>query len=181
MKKLIVIGATALAALFVVLGYASSAQAYPQTSCKVTLNAQKVLSGSKLHVTAEAQKVVTDDGLGRVAAVPNKWHAEFNGETRDVTADVLDVTFTVPEVTQTATYKLVVQSIMPGVTAACGQTLDIVVQPGGTSVSPPGGHLPTTGGPHLSLLIGGLGMVVAGGFAVRQSRRTRNHHGSHAA
>lgn len=180
MKKLIVIGATALAAMFVAIGYAPSAQAYPQTSCKVTLNAQKVLSGSKLHVTAEAQTVVTDDGLGRVAAEPNKWTATFNGETRNVTADVLDVTFNVPEVTQKATYQLVVQSIMPGVTAACGQTLDIVVEPGSTSVSPPGGHLPNTGGPHLSLLIGGLGLIGAGGVAIRQSRRTRPL-GSHAA
>lgn len=179
MKKLIVIGATALAALFLALGYAPSAQAYPQTSCKVDLNAQKVLSGSKLHVTAEAQTVVTDDGLGKVAAVPNKWHAEFNNETRDVTADVLDITFDVPEVTERTTFQLVVQSIMPGVTAACGQTLDIVVEPGSTSVAPPG-HLPNTGGPHLSLLIGGFGLVAAGGVAIRQSRRTRTL-GSHAA
>lgn len=179
MKKLIVIGATALAAWFLAIGYAPSAHAYPQTSCKVTLNAQKVLSGSKLHVTAEAQKVVTDDGLGKAAAAPNQWHAEFNGETRDVSSEALDVTFDVPEVAETTTYQLVVQTTMPGVSDPCSQTLDIVVEPGSTVVEPPGG-LPNTGGPHLSLLIGGLGLVVAGGVAIRQSRRT-SRMGAHAA
>lgn len=170
MKKLIVLGVSALAAVFVVFGFTPSANAYPQTSCKVTLSAQKVVGGSVLSVTGEAQTVVTDDGLGRAAATTNDWRAEFNGVVKNRDADVLNVNFDVPEVDAETVLTLNVRAIMPGVTEACEQSLDITVLPGGTEVDPPGG-LPNTGGPHLSLLIGGFGLVAAGGLAIRQSRR----------
>jgi len=172
MKKLIVIGVTTLAALFVAFGFAPSANAYPQTSCKVSINAQKVLGGSKLEVRGEAEKVVTDDGLGRAGATTNSWRAEFDGDVKTVDADVLDVTFDVPEVDETTVLTLNVRAVMPGVSEACDQSLNITVQPGDTVIEPPG-NLPNTGGPRLSLLIGGLGLVAAGGVAIRQSRR---HH-----
>lgn len=174
MKKLIVIGVTTLAALFVALGFAPSANAYPQTSCKVTINAQKVFGGTKLEVTAEAMKVITDDGLGRAAATTTTWTAEFNGVTKNVEADTLDVTFDVPEVDAKTVLTLNVQAVVPDVTEACDQSLNITVLPGGTEVSPPG-TLPNTGGPRLSLLFGGLGLVGAGALAIRQSRRRGMH------
>lgn len=174
MKKLIVIGVTTLAALFVAVGFAPSANAYPQTSCKVTISAQKVFEGTKLDVSAQAQKVVTDDGLGRAAATTTSWTAEFNGVTKKVTADTLDVTFNVPEVEAKTVLTLHVQALMPDVTEACDQSLNITVLPGGTDVSPPG-TLPNTGGPRLSLLFGGLGLVAAGALAIRQSRRRGLH------
>ncbi|RZI94280.1 MAG: hypothetical protein EOO67_04945, partial [Microbacterium sp.] len=125
MKKLIVIGVTTLTALFAVLGFAPSANAYPQTSCKVSINAQKVFEGTKLHVTGEVQKVVTDDGLGRAAATTNSWIAEFNGETKTTESDSLDVTFDVPEVDAKTVLTLHVQAIMPDVTDGCDQSLNI--------------------------------------------------------
>lgn len=171
MKKLIVIGAMTLAAMFVAFGYAPSANAYPQSSCKVSVNAQKVLEGTKLKVTGSAQEVITDDGLGRVAADTTQWVAEFNGETKTQSANNLNVTFDVPEVDAETVLTLRVEAVMPGQTEACAQNLNITVQPGGTDVTPPG-TLPNTGGPRLSLLIGGLVLVGAGSLAVRQARRT---------
>lgn len=171
MKKLIVIGVATLAALFVAFGFAPSANAYPQTSCKVTVSAQKVLEGSKLKVTAEAQKVVTDDGLGRSAATTNSWRADFDGVVKTANSEKLNVTFNVPEVDAKTVLTLHVQSTVPGVAEACDQSLNVTVLPDGTSIVPPG-NLPNTGGPHLSLLIGGFGLVAAGGVAIRQSRRS---------
>ncbi|MCX6394882.1 MAG: LPXTG cell wall anchor domain-containing protein [Propionibacteriales bacterium] len=172
MKKLIVIGVTTLAALFVAFGFAPSANAYPQTSCKVTINAQKVFGGTKLKVSAEAQKVVTDDGLGRAAVDTTSWIAEFNGVTKTAQSDSFAATFNVPEVDAETVLTLRVQAMMAGVTPACEQSLNITVLPGSAVVTPPGGTLPNTGGPHLSLLIGGLGLVAAGSIAIRQSRRS---------
>lgn len=174
MKKLIVIGVTTLAALFVALGFAPSANAYPQSSCKVTINAQKVFEGTKLEVTGEAQEFITDDGLGRASATTTTWTAEFNGVTKTSESDTLNVTFDVPEVEAKTVLTLNVQAIMPNDRATCEQSLNITVLPGGTEVNPPGG-LPNTGGPRLSLLFGGLGLVGVGALAIRQSRRRGVH------
>lgn len=173
MKKLIVIGVTTLAALFVAFGFAPTANAYPQTSCKVSVNAQKVLEGTKLKVNAEATKVVTDDGLGRAAAAPNSWTADFNGITKTSESEKLNVTFDVPDVDSRTVLTLRVQATVPGVADACDQSLNITVLPGSTETNPPG--LPNTGGPRLSLLLGGVGLVLVGGLAIRQSRREVAH------
>ena len=51
MKKLIVIGATALATLFAVLGVAPSAYAYPEGVCNLEVSAQVVNSGESITAT----------------------------------------------------------------------------------------------------------------------------------
>jgi LPXTG-motif cell wall-anchored protein len=179
MKKLIVIGVLTLAAGFAALGVAPSASAYPETSCNVTVSAQKVDSGSALKVHAESQTVTTDDGHGRVAATTVHWRAEFDGTVKQANADVFNTTFDVPKVTEKTVLVLTVNAVMPDATTTCEKSLNITVLPGGTTVSPPGSHLPNTGGPRMILLIGGLLLVGAGAVTVRQSRR--RHEGARAA
>lgn len=169
MKKLIVIGATTLAALGVALGVAPSANAYPETSCNVTVDAQKVESGSKLTVDADSTLIVTDNP--RAAVAGTKWRAEFDGNVRTATADHFTTTFPVPKVTAKTVLVLTVQAIMPDATTTCEKTLNITVLPGGTDVVPPDHHLPNTGGPRLALLVAGIGLVLVGGVAIQQARR----------
>lgn len=171
MKKLIVIGVMTLAAMFVALGVAPSANAYPETSCNVTVDAQKVESGTKLKVHGESQLVVTDDGLGRAAAPGTTWTATFNGDTVTKTSDEFNTTFAVPEVSTETVLTLTVKAKMTGATDACEKSLNITVRPDGTLVNPPDDQLPNTGGPRMILLIAGLGLVVAGGVAIQQSRK----------
>ena len=178
MKKLIVIGATALTTLFLAFGVAPAAQAYPETTCNVTVDAQTVDSGSKVHVHGTAETMTTDDGLGRQSAEPTiHWVATFNGQTHTADEDVFDTTFDVPEVDVVTHYTLHVKAVMPGGTPTCERSLVITAEP--TSVSPPGHpHLPNTGGPRLILLIAGLALVVVGAVSIRMSRKERS--GRHA-
>ena len=170
MKKLIVIGVTTLAAMFVALGVAPSAHAYPETSCNVTVNAQKAESGTILKVHATSQQITTDDGLGRAAADSVSWRAEFNGVVREANTDVFDTTFTLPKVSSETSFLLTVQAVMPDASTTCEKSLNITVVPGGTTLVPPE-ELPNTGGPRMILLVAGLGLVAMGGVAIRQSRR----------
>ena len=179
MKKLIVIGATALVAMFVLVGYAPAASAYPETTCNTTVDAQTVVSDGKIHVHGTVEQTTTDDGLGRRAASTVHWVATFNGETHTADENVFNTTFDVPTVTKKTTFTLHVEAIMPDEKTTCQRTLEITVQP--TSVSPPGGpHLPNTGGPRLILLIAGLGLVIVGAGAIRLSRKERQTLGRHA-
>lgn len=169
MKKLIVIGATTLAALGVALGVAPSANAYPETSCNVTVDAQKVESGTKLKVEGDSALVVTDSPRASVAGA--QWRAEFNGVVRTATADHFTTTFPVPKVSTKTVLVLTVQAVMPDATTTCEKMLNITVLPSGTDVVPPDHHLPNTGGPRLALLFAGIGLVLAGGVAIQQARR----------
>lgn len=169
MKKLMVIGLTAFAAVCLSLGYAPSAQAYPELSCNVTVDAQKVDSGSTLKVHAESQQVSTE--VPRASAADSiQWTADFNGVTKTSNADVFDTTFKVPTVTAETVLTLHVKAVHPGASSTCEKSLDITILPGGTVVSPPG-TLPNTGGPRMIFLIAGLGLVAVGGIAIRQSRK----------
>lgn len=171
MKKLIVIGLTALATMFVAIGVAPSASAYPELSCNVEVDAQVVDSGDSFTATATSQQVVTDDGLGRSAADAVDWEMTFNGEVRTGTAVTFTQTFTAPEVTTTTKIPLTAKATMPDATTTCEKTVDITVVPGGIDIEPPEEELPNTGGPRLALLFAGLGLVIAGGVAIRQSRK----------
>ena len=181
MNKLLAIGATGLIALCALVGLAPSASAYPESTCNVTVDAQTVAGGSKVHVHGTATTTITDDGQGRRSAAPtNTWVVTFNGETRTIHADVLDTTFDVPEVTKTTQFTLHVDATMADATTMCQRTLQITAEPTGT-VSPPGNHphLPDTGGPRLLLLLAGLGLVVAGAVSIRLSRREQQGTGRH--
>jgi hypothetical protein len=171
MKKLVVIGVMALVAVFVALGTASSASAYPETTCNVTVNAQKVFAGTKLKVTAESDAVTTNSPRASVAGT--KWRAEFDGTVHSGTADTFHTTFNVPQVDSKTTILLTVNAVRPDATT-CDESLNITVLPNGTQVSPPeggGGGLPNTGGPRMIFLIAGIVLVIAGSLAVAESRR----------
>ncbi|MFL6023133.1 MAG: hypothetical protein ACJ72O_07310 [Marmoricola sp.] len=180
MKKLIVIGATAFATLLMVLGFAPTAFAYPETTCNVTVDAQTVDAGSKVHVHGTAETTTTDNGLGRKAAGPTvHWVATFNGETRTADENVFDTTFDIPEVTTTTKYTLHVSAVMPDATTHCERSLVITAEPTGQTLPPTGPHLPNTGGPRLILLLAGFALVVTGAVSIRMSRRERSS-GRHA-
>lgn len=171
MKKLIVIGLTALAAMFVAIAVAPSASAYPELSCNVEVDAQVVDSGETFSATGTSQQIVTDDGLGRSAADAVDWEMTFNGEVRTGQAVTFTQSFQAPEVTATTKFPLTATAVLADGETTCTKTVDITVVPGGTTVVPPGEELPNTGGPRMALLFAGLGLVLAGGVAIRQSRK----------
>lgn len=173
MKKLIVIGATALATLFVVLGVAPSAQAYPEGVCNLELSAQVVNSGES--ITATCTYSVVDTAARKSALSDTTWVMTFNGETRTGTGETFTQTFVAPEVTKPTTFKLT--SVGTGDAGTCSRSVNVTVLPNGTKVEPPDDDLPNTGGPRLILLLAGLGLVISGAVAIRQSRN--RHDGRH--
>lgn len=178
MKKLVVIGLTALVTLFVMIGVAPSASAYPEQSCNVDVDAQVVDSGAQFTATGTTQQTTVDDGLGRASAEAASWQMTFDGEVRTGTAVTFQQTFTAPEVSETTKFPLTATAVMADNTS-CTKTVDITVVPGGTTVIPPGEEeLPNTGGPRLALLFAGLGLVLAGSVAIRQSRKGHDAPGS---
>jgi hypothetical protein len=171
MKKLIVIGVTTLAAMFAVLGVAPSAYAYPETTCNVDVNAQVVNSGESFTATGTSQQFTTPRAS---AAAAVDWEMTFNGEVRTGHAVVFKQKFTAPEVTKKTKLPLTVTAIMADKTTTCTKTVDITILPGNTVIDHP--HLPNTGGPRLMLLFAGFGLVLAGGVAIRQSRKSHDAH-----
>ncbi|RNL62203.1 LPXTG cell wall anchor domain-containing protein [Nocardioides marmoriginsengisoli] len=182
MKKLILIGITTLAALFAMVGLSPSAQAYPETSCNVFVDSQIVKSGATFTATGESQQFTTPRLAARASAGdPVSWEMTFNGEVRTGKAEVFVQKFKAPVVKKKTTLPLTASAIMPDAKTTCTKTVDITILPGGTTVSPPGDHLPNTGGPQLYLLIAGLVLVVAGGLAIRSSRKSHESRGAHTA
>ncbi|HET6153871.1 MAG TPA: LPXTG cell wall anchor domain-containing protein [Marmoricola sp.] len=180
MKKLVVIGVAALAAFIAAIGLAQTASAYPETTCTVTVNAQKILSGSELKVTGTAQQFTTPRHSARLAATTVHWSATFNSVVHEADVNSFATTFKVPSVKAKTVFPLKVTALMPDAATTCQRTLDITVEPSGTNVTPPTGPtLPNTGGPRLALLIVGLALVLAGGGAIYTSRR--RHGGTHTA
>ena len=174
MKKLIVIGATALATLFAVLGVAPAAQAYPEGVCNLEVSAQVVNSGES--ITATGTYSVVDDGARASALSDTTWEMTFNGDTRNGTGETFTQTFKAPTVAEPTVYKL--SAVATGDAGTCSRSVNVTVLPNGTTVKPPGDELPNTGGPRLILLIVGLGLVVAGAVSIRMSRKERS--GRHA-
>jgi hypothetical protein len=176
MKKLIVIGATALTTLFMVLGFSPSAFAYPEGVCDLEVSAQVVNSGDT--ITATCHYSVVDNSARKQAGEDIHWVMTFNGQTRTGTGETFTATFKAPEVDTPTTFKLT--STGTGPAGTCSRSVNVTVLPNGT-VSPPGGgpHLPDTGGPRLFLLLAGFALVVGGAVAIRVSRREQ-HTGRHA-
>lgn len=172
-KKFALLGAVGLAGLVATVGFAGPAQAYPEVIIDLTVDRQLLYGGENFTATATAN-VVCD------------WTLEWNGDSRDKDASSTFVTtYTAPDVTEITKIPLhgTCDYLLPdGATPVTGRaaagplttwkrTIMITVLPQG-SVAPPEGGLPNTGGPHLSLLIGGLGMIAAGGVAVARSKKT---------
>ena len=175
MKKLIVIGATALATLFMLFGFAPAAQAYPEGVCDLEVSAQVVNSGETVSATSHYS--VVDSSARKQAGDDVHWVLTFNGDSRTGTGETFTASFTAPDVTKPSSFKLT--STGTGPAGTCSRSVNVTVLPNG-SVSPPGGGggLPNTGGPALWLLIAGLGLVGGGAVAIRMSRK--EHSGRHA-
>jgi hypothetical protein len=171
MKKLVVLGLTTLVAMLGLVVLAPAAQAYPDLSCSVDLDAQTVNGGDSFTATGTSQQFSTPRLSGRAAADAVNWEMSFNGDVRTGTGETFTQTFQVPVVAKIKKIPLHAKAVMPGGTPSCEKTVDITILPGGTTVEPPGGGLPNTGGPRLVLLLAGLGLVIAGGVAIRQSRK----------
>lgn len=180
MKKFVSIGLGALSVLVLALGLVPPAQAYPELSCNVTVNAQRVASGDVLKVHATSQQFTTE---AKAAADAVSWRAVFDGVVRTARSSTFDTSFDVPTFAEPTTRRLVVRAVMPDSTTSCERSLDIaagvaaddvVAGPGGDN-GVAGENLPNTGGPRLIFLILGVGLVVAGGAAVRQSRKGSAH------
>lgn len=167
MKKLIVIGLTALVTLFVTIGVAPSASAYPEGVCDLELSAQVVNAGDEITATCSYSIGETDARIA--AASDTTWVMTFNGETRTGTGATFTQTFQAPVVDEKTTFPLT--SVGSNDAGDCSRTVEVTVLPDGTTVLPPGEELPNTGGPRLALLFAGLGLVLAGGVAIRQSRK----------
>lgn len=178
MKKLIVTGATALATLFVVLGLAPSASAYPELTCNLTVDVQVLYEGESFTATGNAEEMEVSP---RASATGDDiaWTMTFDDDTRTGHGAVFTQKFTTPDVDKTTVIPLVAKAT--NAAGTCTHTVNITVMPNGTIVTPPKNphHLPNTGGPRLIILILGLGLVGAGAVAIRQSRR-RHATGRHA-
>jgi hypothetical protein len=176
MKKLIVIGATALIALFVTVGFAPTAFGYPEGVCDLQVSAQIVNGGET--ITATCHYSVTDTAARRQAGSDIHWVMTFNGETRTGTGETFTASFKAPDVSTPTSFTLT--STGTGPAGTCARSVKITVEPNG-SVSPPTGpHLPDTGGPRLFLLMAGLALVAVGAISIRMSRKERQTTRRHA-
>jgi hypothetical protein len=170
MKKLIVIGATALTTLLMLFGFAPAASAYPEGVCDLEVSAQVVNSGET--ITATCHYSVVDTSARKQAGDDIHWVMTFNGETRTGTGETFTANFKAPDVDAPTVFKLT--STGTGPAGTCSRSVNITVLPNGT-VSPPGHpHMPNTGGPRLILLIAGLGLLFAGGVSIWLSRRDQS-------
>lgn len=177
MKKLIVIGATALTTLLLVFGLAPSASAYPEGVCDLEVSAQTVNGGDT--ITATCHYSVVDNSARKQAGEDISWVVTFNGQTRTGTGETFTSTFTAPEVDAPTT--LTLKSTGTGPAGTCSRSVNITVLPNGQTLPPKGPtvHLPDTGGPRMLLLLAGLGLVVVGAVSIRMSRREHDDSGRH--
>ena len=166
MKKLAILCIAALGATLLVLGTAPSASAYPDLSCRVDVDHQRVSPGQQFTVTGTAAAV--DKFNNTVPESQLKWTFRWNGVTKHRTGHLVTATFTAPDVTKTRVIRLTSRVDTP--VGPCIRHHDItVIAP---EVSPPGGGgLPSTGGPAFWLLVGGLVLLLGGGGAVVAGRR----------
>lgn len=159
-----VIGAVASVAL------AASAQAYPDAQQNLTVDRQVLYGGESFTATATSN--VTCD-----------WTLEWNGDSRDRTAENFVTSYEAPVVTEitkiplngTCLYDTLEEPRVAAKSAAVGtfqKTIMITVLPQGSAVNPPtDGNLPNTGGPNLWFLIAGLASVLGGIVVVRNAKR----------
>lgn len=169
MKNLLKVVLAVLVGTVASVGLAPSAQAYPEAVCNLEVEAQVVRSGVDVNATCT---LTTVDSAARAAAEPEtNWVMTFNGETRTGTGPSFSASFPAPEVSERTELTLTVVGTRGDLT--CQRSATITVIPADGQVSPPGDDdgLPGTGGPRLALLFAGLGLVLAGGAAIRQSRK----------
>lgn len=159
----------AIAALLGILGFSSTAQAYPDVQHSLTVDKQVVFGGDSFTATASSN-------------VDCDWDLEWNGQAREGDGTAFRTTYVAPEVSSVETIDLVGScgyveptdgSAKPA--ATWESRVAITIRPGATGLAALAGNsradLPGTGGPNLVVLMGGLALVLAGATAVTVTRR----------
>ncbi|MCW2858067.1 MAG: hypothetical protein JWR52_3682 [Marmoricola sp.] len=175
MKKLVAIGAAALVAMFMAVGLAPAASAYPEAVCNLVVSPTVVHPGDVVTVHCSLQTIESPRLAGRSAAsADTHWVVTFDGLTHTGTGESFTTHFTAPQVSSSTVFSVhsVGHDTVTGV--KCDRSVNVTDVPGGTVVSPPTGGLPNTGGPGLILLVLGVCFVLGGGIAIQRSRK--GHH-----
>lgn len=137
------------------LALQAPAQAYPFTTCGVTV------TPSSLHVTSGQRLTLTG-----TSSVSTKWTVTFNGVVHYYTGTTFTATYRAPTVTR----RTVIGLTITCTNSSGSLTLRyrIVIDPFATGA---GGHLPNTGGPSIWWLIAGLMAALSGAFLALRNRR----------
>jgi LPXTG-motif cell wall-anchored protein len=170
MKKLTSLGVVALAALLaglVVVGFQSSAQAYPDVQINLEVNRSLLYGGQQFTATASSKGVTCS------------WTLEWNGDSRNGASsadDPFKTAYTAPEVTKITKIPLHGTCVYTAPSARGAATwqrdIMITVLPPSAAVSPPSSsNLPGTGGPNWMFLAGGVTLLLSGAIAVTLARR----------
>ncbi len=178
MKKLVAIGAAALVAMFMAVGLAPAASAYPEAVCNLVVSPTVVHPGDVVTVHCSLQTVESPRLVGRAAAgADTHWVVTFSGATHTGTGESFTTHFTAPSVTTSTVLSVhsVGHDSVTGVT--CDRSVNVTDLPNSV-VNPPHGGLPNTGGPRMILLIVGIALALVGGIAIQQSRK-RHSGGRH--
>ena len=188
MKKLSSISALAFAPLIAalaMLGFSSPAQAYPDQRFDLTVDRSVLYGGESFTATASSQGATCT------------WTLEWNGVARQGSSSAgsnFVTSYEAPEVHEVTKIPLHGTCVYSSAgsrssssargTATWSNTIVITVLPASTAVSPPGegdSDLPSTGGPNLFFLLGGLGLLLAGATAVTVARRRAEEAEIHAS
>lgn len=172
MKKIAALCVAVLGAALLVLGTAPSASAYPDLSCDLQVDHQRVGPGETFTATGTA---TATDEQGNPIDDAVVWTFTWNGETVHRTGSPVHATFTAPEVDSTRVIRLTGRATTT--LGPCVHHIDITVI--GPSVAAPsgggggagGGLLPNTGGPAFWVLVAAVLLLLGGGGALVASRR----------
>lgn len=160
----------AIVALLGILGFSTSAQAYPDVQHSLTASQQVVFGGDTF--TASATSNVDCD-----------WDLTWNGQARQGDGVDFSTTYTAPQVTSVEKMVLVgscayvepADGSAKAAAATWEDRITVTIRPGANAAAgPTGGNsadLPGTGGPDRVVLMGGLVLVLAGATAVTVARR----------
>ncbi len=158
-----------VAALLGIVGFSSTAQAYPEVRHSLTVDSQVVVGGDSFTATASA-------------SIDCDWDLTWNGQARQGVGTDFSTTYVAPQVSSVEKLDLVgtcafaVSADGSAKAAASWQDrITITVRPGAAGAVGPasnnGAGLPGTGGPSRAVLLGGLVLLLAGVTAVTVARR----------
>lgn len=165
MKKFAYVACAAFAAFLVMLGFSTTAQAYPDVAVNLTADKTVVNGGDKVTVTADSN-------------VACSWSETWNNENRASAGSRFVATYVAPKVTKIT--KLLVKAtcdyVDPDAAGRATATswdkdLTITVVPAAAAVTRNAADLPSTGGPGRIWVAGGLVLLLAGASALVVARR----------
>jgi hypothetical protein len=161
MKRFLAVLGAFLLAVPVLLALAPSADAYPDSVCRVAVQPQRVVGGEPITVTGSS-------------TVSHNWTFVFDGQTATGSGTTFRHEFTTPKVDASRTIDLVATC-----DGGADQHVPVQVDPAsgasdqGQAAAQPdhNGILPGTGGPGFWLLVAAVLLLLAGGVAMARSRR----------